>query len=428
MEWRAAPVVVETLERVSERFVVQAPAPVPATPGVLGGVPEILFALWLCGFAANIAAWWRRWRRMRAEPAMVLGVFGVFRPVLRLPDGIADRLTPQQLEAVVAHELCHMRRRDNLAAAIHMLVEALFWFHPLVWWIEARLVEERERACDEEVLRRGGDPQDYAEAIVKVARFYLESPLVCVAGVTGANLKRRVERIMLNRTTRKLSLGRRLLLTAAGVSALAGPVTIGALNAGALNTPLALLAHLPPLPGAPLAPARTPSDDADAPAPAPARIRFQVKDVPLRDVFETDAVPSRQMAGWSGWKQTLVEKRDPLSDQRSFTTDERFEYRWKAQWTQPGYVCAVEIRPADDADEWYQLREVDIMYQSSDYVYAAADAPVIHRRPQMHFFTTLGVTVRNRQAHANLTAADCGAVIAVTAGRFSPEVPIPARW
>jgi hypothetical protein len=53
------------------------------------------------------------------------------------------------MEAMLAHELCHVRRRDNLVAAMHMMVEAVFWFHPLVWWIGVRLMEERERACDE---------------------------------------------------------------------------------------------------------------------------------------------------------------------------------------------------------------------------------------------------------------------------------------
>ena len=67
------------------------------------------------------------------------GVFGIFRPVLWLPAGIADRLDGAELEAVLAHELCHIRRRDNLFSALHMLVEALFWFHPLVWWLGARL-------------------------------------------------------------------------------------------------------------------------------------------------------------------------------------------------------------------------------------------------------------------------------------------------
>ena len=79
-------------------------------------------------------------------------------PVLLWPEGLSERLDDAHLEAVIAHELCHVRRRDNLAAAIHMLVEAVFWFHPLVWWLGARLIDERERACDEEVLQRGSAP------------------------------------------------------------------------------------------------------------------------------------------------------------------------------------------------------------------------------------------------------------------------------
>ena len=82
-------------------------------------------------------------------------MFGVWKPVLLLPDGIQERMTPAQLQAVLAHELCHVSRQDNLTAAIHMVVEAIFWFHPFVWWIRARSVEERERACDEEVLEPG---------------------------------------------------------------------------------------------------------------------------------------------------------------------------------------------------------------------------------------------------------------------------------
>lgn len=58
---------------------------------------------------------------------------------------------------------------DNLAAALHMLVQALFWFHPLVWWLGSRLVDERERACDEEVIRLGSEPQAYAERILRIS-------------------------------------------------------------------------------------------------------------------------------------------------------------------------------------------------------------------------------------------------------------------
>ncbi|MDX1561353.1 MAG: M56 family metallopeptidase, partial [Gammaproteobacteria bacterium] len=81
----------------------------------------------------------------RADARVEPGVIGILRTALLLPNGIEKRLTPAQLEAVLAHELCHIRRRDNLTAAVHMLVEAVFWFHPLVWWVGAKLIDERER-------------------------------------------------------------------------------------------------------------------------------------------------------------------------------------------------------------------------------------------------------------------------------------------
>lgn len=73
-----------------------------------------------------------------SESALEPGILGVFHPVLLLPAGISERLNDEQLNAILIHELCHVRRRNNLAAALHMLVEALFWFHPQVWWIGAR--------------------------------------------------------------------------------------------------------------------------------------------------------------------------------------------------------------------------------------------------------------------------------------------------
>ena len=120
-------------------------------------------------------------------------MFGLRRPVLLLPAGIMDRLTPPQLKAIMAHELCHIRRRYHVATAIHMGVETLFWFHPLVWWLGARLMEERERAGDEEVLLAGSEPQVYAEGILKICGLYLESPSPFVSGMTGANLRKRIE-------------------------------------------------------------------------------------------------------------------------------------------------------------------------------------------------------------------------------------------
>jgi bla regulator protein blaR1 len=256
IEWRKAPAPTRdhapsVMEEISQPFALLAPAPLLApVPRAPSRIPAVLFGVWLCGFAANNLAWWRRWRRVRAalraaslpppeslttEPVRAMytparlepGVFGIFRPVLLLPEGITERLTPAQFRAILAHEVCHIRRRDNLAAAIHMAVEGLFWFHPLVWWMQNRMVEERERACDEEVLRMANDPQDYAEGIVSVCKLYLESPLVCFSGVTGSNLKRRVEAIMINRDTNKLNFGKKAALAAAGIVAVTVPLAVG---------------------------------------------------------------------------------------------------------------------------------------------------------------------------------------------------------
>lgn len=175
-------------------------------------------SVWLTGFVAIVLMRLRAWRgirsAVRASAPLALdipipvhsstvlvepGIFGFFRPLLLLPSGGLQRLTTPQLEAVLAHELCHVKRRDNLTAIVQMLDEAIFWFHPLVWWIGAKLVEERERACDEEVLRLGNEPLVYAEGILKVCKNYQESPVVCVSGVTGSDLKKRIENIMMNR-------------------------------------------------------------------------------------------------------------------------------------------------------------------------------------------------------------------------------------
>jgi len=254
VDWRTSTVVSEArlvvVEQVSEPFAILASPARLLDKQPSSRLPTVLFSLWLCGFAGSGLAWWRRWQQVHAAwsaasplplnlpiPALSSsarlepGVFGVFRPYLLLPEGLSEHLSPAQFDAIVAHELCHVRRRDNLSSAIHMVVEALFWFHPVVWWIRVRLMEERERACDEAVLRMGSDPQDYAEGIVTVCKFYLQSPLVCVSGVSGSNLTRRVEAIMRNRPAESISLGQKLLLCAAAVWAVTVPLMVGVMSA-----------------------------------------------------------------------------------------------------------------------------------------------------------------------------------------------------
>ena len=244
---------------------------------------QILAAVWAVGCAAVVLRWMVRWARVNSivlsaapaswpGPMPVLasssllepGLVGFWRPVLLVPKALPEHLSQPEIDAIVAHEACHLLRRDNLTAAIHMLVEAVFWFHPLVWWIGARLIEERERACDEAVVRSGHDRAAYARSLVETCRLYLQSPLPCVAGASGSNLKKRVEMIMTAPPSSPLSPLNKTLLIAAGVCAFASPVAAGILTSGArlpAAAPLTMVAATSPPAGvsAPRSSDRTPA-------------------------------------------------------------------------------------------------------------------------------------------------------------------------
>ncbi|MBO0723295.1 MAG: M56 family metallopeptidase, partial [Blastocatellia bacterium] len=112
------------------------------------------------------------------------------------------------LESVMMHELIHVTRLDNLLSNAQMLICCLFWFHPLVWLIDRRLLAERELVCDEYVIRYIGEPRVYAESLWKVARFGLGWNLAGVSRAAGSNLKRRIE-LMLNIKHTRLSVAGR---------------------------------------------------------------------------------------------------------------------------------------------------------------------------------------------------------------------------
>ena len=256
VEWRTAPPLAAAISPVIYEIVTPS-APLRAQAPVISHAPQlpvVLFAIWAMGALGIAISWLIRWNRMRAlfrraqplalqlpirtksSPALhEPGVFGILRPVLVLPEGISDRLTPAQLRAVLAHELCHARYRDNLTSAMHMMVETLCWFHPLVWWVGRRMLDERELACDEHVLASTAEPRAYAEGILEVCKLYVTSPAFCVAGVAGANLRSRIESILARRVGHRLSGGKKLLLACAGFAALAVPLGIGMLNAPRLR-------------------------------------------------------------------------------------------------------------------------------------------------------------------------------------------------
>ena len=287
------------MEQVTQPFAHQpsalsSPASVAAISTKRIDLLPILFAsAWLCGLVVVFLIWWARWRRISRivrgavplqegreaqalqrlqyqtgfEPRVSIllsrtlvepGIFGICHPVLLWPEGISQHLGDEHLEAILRHEIWHVRRRDNLAATIHMLVEALFWFHPLVWWVGARLVEERERACDQEVLALGSQRQVYAESILKTCEFCMEALLPCVSGVAGADLKKRIVNIMNEGVEKKLSLSKKLLLATIGAVVVAGPVIFGLLHAPRVRaqSPQAATTALPSFEVASIKPSR----------------------------------------------------------------------------------------------------------------------------------------------------------------------------
>ena len=266
--YREGPVLIEAVGQPFTQNAVTVRAPRQprgsTTPAIFAWLPAVLPAFWAAGALFFLGRSLLQWHRIRCiardaapltsgreadilralgrasgarelpvrvtETFLEPGIFGIVRPVLLWPRAIGERLTDEQMEAVLAHELCHLRRGDNLSALFHLVVQTVFWFHPLVWWIGAQLITERERACDEEVIRRGSERETYAESILKTCQFFVESPLACVSGVTGSDLKKRIEDIMTKDAVSMPAAPKRALLAAIGFVSFVTPVAVGALN------------------------------------------------------------------------------------------------------------------------------------------------------------------------------------------------------
>ena len=265
LDWRTSPrVAQQSIAAVAEiSMPFEPPADVSLPPATAPVAPKpdwvstILLGIWVCGFMISVGLWIRSWWRVHIavraavplhlelrtgdarvrtlsspilfEPAVV----GVFKPVLLLPAGIVERMTAEQLQCILIHELSHIRRRDNLAATVYMAAETLFWFYPLVHWIGKRLIEERERACDEEVLRLGHEPLIYAEGILSICKSYIEAPLRCISGVTGSDLRRRIHMILSGAMAADLNIAKKLFLAAAATWVVAVPLVIGMVQSSA---------------------------------------------------------------------------------------------------------------------------------------------------------------------------------------------------
>ena len=131
-----------------------------------------------------------------------LGVVGLFRSRVVVPEGLFSALDDREVDSVLLHELMHVKRHDNLLRLFQAGVVALFWFHPLVWWLDRRLRWESERACDDGVLRLTGANRVYASGLFKAMRFALGLNLPGVSGMSRFRLQSRIQAV-LNHQNRK---------------------------------------------------------------------------------------------------------------------------------------------------------------------------------------------------------------------------------
>ena len=204
------------------RFVLQVPA---ARPAVLGAVLPVIVMLWIAGVVVLqlrlLGGWWHvralhrvaltappsGWQTRVTSLATRLGVrqlvlvvearavdipsvIGWWRPVILLPLGALAGLSPAQANAILVHELAHIRRHDYLVNGLQHVAEMLLFYHPAVWWISRRVRVEREHCCDAIVVQMCGDPVGYAAALVELEAGRSARPALAVAASDGPLVQR----------------------------------------------------------------------------------------------------------------------------------------------------------------------------------------------------------------------------------------------
>ena len=121
-------------------------------------------------------------------------VIGWFRPVVLLPVSALTRLSQEQLEAVIAHELAHIRRMDAFVNLFQIFVESVLFYHPAVWWVSRRIRTEREHCCDDAAIAVCGDRLEYARALTLMEGWRVAPRMALAAN--GGSLTARVKRLL----------------------------------------------------------------------------------------------------------------------------------------------------------------------------------------------------------------------------------------
>jgi len=157
-----------------------------------------IYLLGVCALLLRLAIGTLRATRLTSARCVVPVTVGFLHPRIILPE--RSREWPQaQLDAVLAHEGEHIRRRDPLFQWLALLNLAIFWFHPLAWWLERKLSGLAEEACDAAVLAQGHDPREYSEYLLDLARSVQQAGTRIDAvgmAMPGIGLKHRIRQML----------------------------------------------------------------------------------------------------------------------------------------------------------------------------------------------------------------------------------------
>ena len=215
--------------RTATAAVLPAVAVEPATQAENAGALRVLLLAWFCGvliLTVRLMSGWLVVQRLRshrtsAAPVALVDlahrlqrrlhiarpvrfvqsamvdvptVIGWLKPVVLMPASALSALSPAQLEAIIAHELAHIRRHDYLVNLLQTAVETLLFYHPAVWWLSHRIRVEREHCCDDLAVSLCGDAVTYARALADLEGLRGAAHLGLAA--TGGSLLQRVRRLL----------------------------------------------------------------------------------------------------------------------------------------------------------------------------------------------------------------------------------------
>ena len=134
--------------------------------------------------------------QIRFAPVSTPILWGWLRPVVLLPLEAQD-WSVERRRFAIAHELAHLERGDNWSALLALVAQALYWFHPLVWWLSAKMAEQRELACDNRVLSSGAQPSEYADFLLDISRRFSSPALFgCAMASHSHPLRGRIMNIL----------------------------------------------------------------------------------------------------------------------------------------------------------------------------------------------------------------------------------------